>query len=111
MSTTVFPGAMTPQGGHRRALARESMHAGSFATGQESIVRHPERPEERASFALGTELRKHVHQGSFAAGQAVTDPHPELPEHKGNFATGQRCIAAVGSRSSAAPGVSGVARD
>ncbi len=111
MSSTVCPGAATaPRGRHWRAIGDEYMHVGSFATGQEHILRHPERPEERASFAVGTELWKHVHQGSFAAGQAVTDPHPELPEHKRNFAAGQRCIAAVGSGSGATPGVSGVVR-
>lgn len=114
MSATVFPDTMTPLSGvPRRAIECESvhaMHAGSFATGQESSVHHPERPEERASFAVGTESRRHVHQGSFAAGQAVTDRHPELPEHKGNFAAGQLRIGAGGSERGAAPGVSGAAR-
>jgi hypothetical protein len=66
------------------------MREGSFASGQETIEHHPERPAEKGDFAAGEEQQKHTHQGSFAQGQQAADPHPEFAENRGNFAAGQR---------------------
>jgi hypothetical protein len=67
----------------------EHTHEGSFATGQEETVHHPERVEEREDFAEGQEAAKHTHEGSFAEGQEERDHHPERPEERGDFAEGQ----------------------
>lgn len=67
----------------------EHTHEGSFATGQEETVHHPEQVEEREDFAEGQEAAKHAHEGSFAEGQEERDHHPERPEERGDFAEGQ----------------------
>ena len=67
----------------------EHGHEGSFATGQETTVHHPEREEEEGDFATGEEKARDTHEGSFAEGQETSDHHPERPENKGDFATGE----------------------
>lgn len=67
----------------------EHTHEGSFATGQEETVHHPEHVEERDDFAEGQEEHKHSHEGSFAEGQEEHHHHPERPEERGDFAEGQ----------------------
>jgi hypothetical protein len=65
----------------------EHGHQGSFATGQEESVHHPELEEEEGDFATGEEAARPTHEGSFAEGQEASDHHPELS--KGDFAEGQ----------------------
>jgi hypothetical protein len=90
------PGAMVPRhpghvsDGVPALAAARHMHEGSFASGQETIEQHPERPAEKGDFAAGEEQQKHTHQGRFAEGQQAADPHPEFAENRGNFAAGQR---------------------
>ena len=78
----------TPESG-APAPEDEHTHEGTFATGQEETVHHPEHAEEREDFAEGQETHKHTHEGSFAEGQEERDHHPERPEERGDFAEGQ----------------------
>jgi hypothetical protein len=66
-------------------------HKGSFATGSEDIVHHPEDTAE-GDFAEGQEkepgTHEHRHEGSFATGEEAIEHHPE-DRSKGDFAKGQ----------------------
>jgi hypothetical protein len=67
---------------------RRRPHKGSFATGEERRVHHPEEAPP-GDFARGQEDEpEDQHKGSFAEGEEDTIEHPE-DEAKGDFAEGQ----------------------
>jgi len=71
---------------------REAAHTreGSFASGQRSFERHPERPARRGHFAEGQERQKLTHRGGFAEGQRAFHRHQGQLTYRGDFAAGQR---------------------
>ena len=81
--------ANQPRGGagiHETAHA----HEGSFASGQGSFERHPERPARGGDFAEGQERQKLTYRGGFAEGQRAFDRRRGQLAYRGDFAAGQR---------------------
>jgi hypothetical protein len=65
-------------------------HEDSFASGQWSFERHPERPARRGDFAEGQERQQLMYRGGFAEGQRADDRHQGALAYRGDFAAGQR---------------------